>query len=81
MRRLLRAKLEERHVSGDWSHIEQETGMFSMIGLNKNQVARLRDQHHVYLMPSGRASICGLTEGNATYVADSICSVLADSSR
>lgn len=33
--------------------------MFSYTGLEKEQVQTLQDEHHVYLLPNGRASIPG----------------------
>ncbi|KAJ5422809.1 aspartate aminotransferase/Glutamic oxaloacetic transaminase [Penicillium cf. griseofulvum] len=76
MRRQLRRKLEEFGAQGDWSCIESQIGMFSFTGLTKEQVAKLRDDYHIYLLPSGRLSICGLTENNIDYVAKSISDVV-----
>lgn len=72
MRRSLRKALEEQNTPGDWSHIESQIGMFSYTGLNASTVARLREEFHIYLLPSGRASICGLNERNIEYVARAI---------
>ncbi|RHZ48408.1 uncharacterized protein CDV56_104958 [Aspergillus thermomutatus] len=76
MRSRLRGKLQEYGACGDWSFIERQIGMFCYTGLNEDQVRRLREEYHVYLMPSGRLSICGLTEGNVDYVARAICAVV-----
>ncbi|KAF9893348.1 hypothetical protein FE257_011780 [Aspergillus nanangensis] len=77
MRFLLRSSLEKRGTPGDWAQVEEQIGMFSYTGLRREQVGQLRDEYHVYLMPSGRASICGLTEENVDYVADAIHQVLS----
>lgn len=74
MRHLLRHGLE-RQIGGDWSHVETEIGMFSYSGLTSDQVSRLKSEYHVYLLPSGRVSICGLNEGNIDYVVDAISQV------
>ncbi|KAL5360159.1 aspartate aminotransferase [Aspergillus floccosus] len=76
MRRELRRRLEEKSVPGDWSFIERQIGMFSYTGLGRDQVDRLRKEFHIYLLPSGRASICGLNEGNIEYVASAIGQVI-----
>ncbi|RAH40903.1 aspartate aminotransferase, cytoplasmic [Aspergillus brunneoviolaceus CBS 621.78] len=76
MRSALRTRLELNGTPGDWSHVEKQIGMFSYTGLETEQVARLRDEYHIYLLPSGRVSICGLTEGNVDYVADAIRDVV-----
>ncbi|KAF5863017.1 Aspartate aminotransferase [Aspergillus alliaceus] len=76
MRKRLRTKLEELGTPGDWSHIEAQIGMFSYTGLSKAHVDRLKKEYHIYLMPSGRASLCGLNEGNIDYVAKCISEVV-----
>ncbi|KUL88880.1 hypothetical protein ZTR_03537 [Talaromyces verruculosus] len=75
MRRELRKRLE-KETGRDWSHVETQIGMFSYTGLNKDQVARLRDIFHVYLLPSGRLSVCGLNDENVEYVAYAVGQVL-----
>ncbi|KAH7396324.1 aspartate transaminase [Pyrenochaeta sp. MPI-SDFR-AT-0127] len=77
MRRSLRRKLEENGTPGDWSHIESQIGMFSYTGLDREMVDRLREEFHVYLLSSGRLSICGLTEQNVDYVASAITQVVS----
>ncbi|CAG8135706.1 unnamed protein product [Penicillium salamii] len=71
MRNLLRKKLEEE-TQRDWSNVEKQIGMFSYTGLTAAQVSRLREVYHVYLLPSGRMSVCGLNESNIDYVANAI---------
>ncbi|PWY76018.1 aspartate transaminase [Aspergillus sclerotioniger CBS 115572] len=68
MRRELRRRLDDSGVSGDWSHIESQIGMFSYTGLSGEQVSRLREEFH--------ASICGLNGGNVGYVARAIGEVV-----
>jgi aspartate/tyrosine/aromatic aminotransferase len=76
MRRALRQRLEELEAPGNWSHIESQIGMFSYTGLTWEHVQRLRNEFHIYLLPSGRVSICGLNEGNVDYVARAIREVV-----
>ncbi|PYI03938.1 aspartate transaminase [Aspergillus sclerotiicarbonarius CBS 121057] len=68
--------LEQTGTPGAWEHIEGQVGMFSFMGLTGDKVARLHKEFHVYLMPSGRASICRLNEGNVAYVANAIGQVV-----
>ncbi|KAL3466989.1 pyridoxal phosphate-dependent transferase [Aspergillus heterothallicus] len=77
MRSLLRREIE-KHGSevGNWRHLEEQIGMFSYTGLGEEHVRRLREVHHVYLMRSGRASLCGVTEANVGYVAGAIADVV-----
>ncbi|KAE8147904.1 pyridoxal phosphate-dependent transferase [Aspergillus avenaceus] len=76
MRKQLRARLEALGTPGEWSHIDSQIGMFSYTGLSAGQVARLKQEYHIYMLPSGRVSICGLNEGNVDYVAESISEVV-----
>ncbi|GAP90436.1 putative aspartate aminotransferase [Rosellinia necatrix] len=70
MRERLYDELTRRNTPGNWDHILTDTGMFSMTGFPPRQVKRLREEFHVYLMPTGRLSFTGLTEGTVEYVAD-----------
>ena len=69
MRHEFRRGLEKLGTAGDWAHIESQIGMFCYTGLSRQQVERLRNEFHIYLLPSGRVSICGLNEVNVDYVA------------
>jgi aspartate aminotransferase len=76
LRGLLVAKLRERGVQRDFSFIEKERGMFSFLGISKEQVIRLREEFHVYMVESSRINLAGINSSNADYVADSIAAVL-----
>ncbi|KAL3469687.1 pyridoxal phosphate-dependent transferase [Aspergillus californicus] len=72
MRRALYDGLVRLKTPGNWEHIIQQTGMFSYTGLSNEEVALLKKEFSVYLLPSGRASICGLTVKNVGYTAEAI---------
>lgn len=72
MRSELRARLEALKTPGTWNHITEQIGMFSFTGLNPKQVEYLINEKHIYLLPSGRINMCGLTTKNLEYVATSI---------
>ena len=57
------------------SHITSQVGMFSYTGLNKQQVLRLRAEHHVYMLESGRLSMAGVTSQNVEPLAAAIAAV------
>lgn len=76
MRHELRQRLEQE-TQQDWAHAETQIGMFSYTGLSREQVLRLRDEFHIYLLPSGRLSVCGLNDSNVQYVAHAIGRVMA----
>ena len=76
LRRLLVEKLRERNTSRDFSFIATERGMFSFLGISKEQVVRLREEFHVYMVESSRINIAGINAANVDYVADAIAAVL-----
>ena len=76
MRRLLRQELECLKTSGDWGHITDQIGMFSYTGLSTAQVAQIRDDWHVYMLPSGRVSMAGLNTENVKYFARAVDDVV-----
>lgn len=76
MRRLLVDELEKSAPDHYFSHIIRTTGMFCYLGISPQQVGRLKKERGVYLVDSSRINVCGITEGNVRYLAESIASVL-----
>ena len=76
LRRTFADKLAERGAPGDFSFIARERGMFSFLGISREQVIRLREEFHVYMVESSRINFAGLNRSNMDYVADSIIAVL-----
>lgn len=76
MRELFVTKLKEQGVSQDFSFMTEQNGMFPFSGLNKEQVARLKNEFAVYIVGSGRISVAGLTSGNIDAVCKAIAQVL-----
>ncbi|OAQ58913.1 aspartate transaminase [Purpureocillium lilacinum] len=72
MRRSLYDELLRLQTPGNWEHIIKQTGMFSYTGLDKDDIALLQRDYHIYMLPSGRASICGIASENVTYIAQAI---------
>ncbi|KAF2882696.1 hypothetical protein ILUMI_23481 [Ignelater luminosus] len=72
MRKALRDALERLSTPGDWSHITAQIGMFSYTGLNTAQSEHMIKKHHIYMLRSGRISMCGVTPSNVEYVAQAI---------
>ena len=76
MRSALVAALKVAAPGHDFSHVERTTGMFCYLGVTPEQVARLIAERGVYLVDSSRINVCGITDDNVEYLADSIASVL-----
>ncbi|MDX3905258.1 MAG: amino acid aminotransferase [Pigmentiphaga sp.] len=77
MRAALVAKLKERGVARDFSFVLQQRGMFSYSGLTAEQVDRLREEHGIYAVSTGRICVAALNTRNIDAVADGIAAVLA----
>ncbi|WP_237173150.1 amino acid aminotransferase [Paracandidimonas lactea] len=76
MRAQLVEKLKANGVQQDFSFVLAQRGMFSYSGLTSQQVDRLRDEHGVYAVASGRICVAALNSRNIDYVAKSIAAVL-----
>jgi aromatic-amino-acid transaminase len=76
MRILFVETLKQEGVSQDFSFISRQNGMFSFSGLSKEQVAKLKDDHAVYIVGSGRISVAGMTKHNMPVICKAIASVL-----
>ncbi|MGB2054889.1 MAG: aromatic amino acid transaminase [Porticoccaceae bacterium] len=76
MRSLLADKIQHNAAAIDFSHIKQQKGMFSFLGLNTEQLDLLREDHGIYIVSSSRVNLAGINSGNIDYLSDSIVSVL-----
>lgn len=79
MRGALRQALDQRGVklSPDGNgFIEQQNGMFTMSGLTPQQVDRLKSEHAIYIVGSGRINVAGITPSNLAPLCDAIAKVV-----
>ncbi|MEH6558186.1 MAG: amino acid aminotransferase [Oceanicoccus sp.] len=76
MRRLLVDKLVAKGVTRDFDFITRQNGMFSFLGIDKNQVQRLQDEFSIYIVGSSRISVAAVSRDNVDYLAESIAKVL-----
>jgi aromatic-amino-acid transaminase len=77
MRRSLHGVLAAQLPGRNFDYFLTQRGMFSYTGLSAEQVDRLREEHAVYLVRSGRMCVAGLNTGNVQAVADAMAAVLA----
>ncbi|QYK10978.1 amino acid aminotransferase [Shewanella mangrovisoli] len=75
-RAILVEKLKANAVERDFGFIARQKGMFSFLGVNPEQVARLQKEFSIYMVGSSRISIAGISEDNVDYLAKSIAKVL-----
>jgi len=76
MRQLLVDQLIANGVTRDFSFIAKQNGMFSFLGIDKNQVQRLQDEFGIYIVGSSRISLAGISPDNVDYLTQSIAKVL-----
>ena len=76
MRHLFVDTLKAKGVKQDFSFITTQKGMFSFSGLNKQHVARLKDEFAIFIVGSGRINVAGMTPDNMDYLCESIAKVL-----
>ncbi len=77
MRRRLHDVLQATLPGRDFGYFLTQRGMFSYTGLSAEQVDRLREQHAVYMVRSGRICVAGLNTGNVEATAAAMAAVLA----
>ena len=77
MRERLHAVLSAKLPGRDFSYFLTQRGMFSYTGLSPEQVDRLRDDHGVYLVRSGRMCVAGLNSANVEATAVAMAAVLS----
>lgn len=68
----------EFKTPGTWNHIVDQIGMFSYLGLDKEQCQRLTKEGHIYLMLTGRVSMAGFNSSNVKHVATWIDKVVRE---
>ena len=76
MRKRLVQSIHTRVPGADFSFVLKQRGMFSYSGLTKEQVGRLRTEHAIYAIDTGRICVAALNSKNVDYVADAIASVI-----
>lgn len=76
MRTLLRDALRDAAPGQDYSPLVTAKGMFSFLGLSREQVQRLKSEYGIYMIDSSRINVAGVTKANVGYLAESIAAVL-----
>ena len=60
----------------DFGFIAREKGMFSFLGLSKEQALQVREQHSLYMLDSSRINVASLNASNIDRVVAAVTSVL-----
>jgi aspartate aminotransferase len=76
LRGLLVSGLKALRPEVDYSFVQRQKGMFSLLPLNTAQIQRLRDEQHIYMPGDGRINVAGISRRNVEYVAQSLAAVI-----
>ena len=76
LRKLLSDSLRRSTNSTRFDFIERHRGMFSLMGLSVDQVARLRTEFGIYMVGDSRINIAGLNRDQIDYFSSSIAAVI-----
>ena len=76
LRQIFAEQLNQKQSKKDFSFITQNRGMFSYLGIELEEVLKLRNEHGVYILNSTRMNVAGLSSLNINYVTDSVAAVL-----
>ena len=76
MRTLLCDSLQDNEAGMDFSHIKEQKGMFSFLGITSEQLQRLREEFGIYIVSSTRVNLAGVNSNNIEYLSQSILTVL-----
>lgn len=76
MRQAFVQGMADRQNIVNFEFINNQKGMFSFSGLNKDQVLKLRADNHIYIIETGRINVAGITPANVDLLCDAIARVL-----
>ncbi len=70
MRGLLAQRLQDVTGDNSFDFIRTQHGMFSLLGVSRDAVERLREKHHIYMTADSRMNLAGIMPDNVAYVAE-----------
>lgn len=76
LRALFADTMKKKGAPQDFGFIKNQKGMFSFLGLDKDQVRRLREEYSIYVVANSRINVAGISPVNVDYLTDSILAVL-----
>lgn len=76
LRALFADTMKKKGSPRDFEFIKGQKGMFSFLGLEKEQVHRLRNEYSIYFVDNSRINVAGISSANVDYLTESILAVL-----
>jgi len=68
-------QLRELTGTNRWDFIANQRGMFTLLGLDDNEIAQLRDDYAIYVVKGGRINIAGLQLNDIPKLAEALVSI------
>ncbi len=75
LRQKLVNAIKERSNLEDFNFLTEHSGMFSLLGISKEQVDKLKKDHAIYMLDDSRISIAGINENKIDKLAKAIIKV------
>ena len=75
IRSVFSEKLSEKIPSKSFDYIKNGRGFFSLLGLSKEQVDKLREEHAIYMAHSSRINLAAINQNNIDIIVDAIAKV------
>ena len=75
LRTLIKESLAAKGIEQDFSFIDRQNGMFSFLGINKEQIERLQKEYSIYIVGSSRVNVAGISDANIDYFANAVAHV------
>lgn len=76
LRKLVAKRARKAGLSRDLSFLERQRGMFSFLGISKNQVSQMAEDYGIYMAGSSRMNVAGFNENNVDYFIESLSEVI-----
>ena len=68
--------LQDKRPDLEFDWLSGQRGMFSLLGISRSDVQRLRHEHHIYVVGDSRINIAGLNDNNLETVAAAIAPLM-----
>jgi aspartate aminotransferase len=76
LRKTMAEKIKTSGIKRDFSFLQRQSGMFSFMGLTKEQVLRLRNEFAIYMVNSSRVNVASFNQKNMDYFVEALAAVL-----
>ena len=76
LRALFADTMKKKGSPRDFDFIKGQKGMFSILGLEKDQVHKLRNEYSIYFVDNSRINVAGISPAKVDYLVESILAVL-----